>query len=804
MTTKYKIAIGFCLMIVIAITVAFIGNRGIATATYEFAEYRRLARFNTVASDLLTELNALSGNTIEFLASRSPQSMSKAEENFANIAKHLEFASSLSQLESNRSFIAREKEALSRARSLPAAIRETLLAGHAAYTTVFLQNARDMGKQLNKLRDQAAIYNNEEALVALSDVWEEFCTLRGYTGIYSESRSPEDAVKVKEALGRTGVLLGALEKKLHQEDEKKAFAVVSTSFTKISQAIQTMDSQFATVATSVQTMTAFLTSAKEELVKLNAQRDAAAIAGANNFEKSNASAQQLMVAVSASAILVGIGFALYIVLGLVRVLNNVGTFANAVANGNFNCPISVREKGEIGTMVGALKQIPEVLQRLMAETTAMTEKVMAGAFMHRSNATAFPGIFGDLSRSVNAVAESYTTVLHNLPNPIVTCGVDFKFKYQNLKALEMLGGNKVGQECSSCFKADACNTNNCFGKATLATRGSSTGETVVHPKAGVDQDIAVTASPLHNTQGEVVGFLEMVTDLTEIKHRERTMLAVAQAAAEVANRVSEATNKLSHQVEQVSHGAELQRTRVESTATAISKMNASVIDVARSASEAAQQSEETQKKAVNGEQLVEKAVSSINAVNNMAATLQNNMEKLGTLATNIDGVILVISDIADQTNLLALNAAIEAARAGEAGRGFAVVADEVRKLAEKTMNATQEVSGSIHAIQQSARVSIDGVHEVVGTIQGATEYTNASGDALREIVHIASSSSSIVSSIATAAEEQSETSEEINRAIEEISSIVGETTNGMLESSQAVQELSLTAHELDVVMERLK
>ncbi|WP_051257758.1 methyl-accepting chemotaxis protein [Desulfovibrio cuneatus] len=804
MTTKYKIAIGFCLMILIAITVAFIGNRGITTATHEFAEYRRLARFNTVASDLLTELNALSGNTVQFLSSRSPQFINKAEENFANIAKQLEFASSLSQQESNRASIAREKEDLNKARSLPAAIRETLLAGHGAYTNQFLLHAKEMANHLHALRNQGAASNNDAALANLSDVWEEFCILRGSAGIYSESRNVEDGGRVKESLLRTGNLLATLEKTLQQQAEKNTFAIVQAEFAKVTQGIQTMERQFAAVATSVQAMTAFLTSATEELIKLNTQRDAAAIAGAKNFEQSNASAQQLMLAVSASAILVGIGFALYIVLGLVRVLNNVGTFANAVANGNFNSPIPVREKGEIGTMVGALKQIPEVLQKLMAETTGMTEKVMAGSFMHRSNAEAFPGVFGDLSRSVNAVAQSYTTVLHNLPNPIVTCGVDFKLKYQNLKAQEMLGGNKIGQECSSCFQAEACNTQNCFGKATLASKASNAGETIVHPKPGVDQDIAVTASPLHNTQGEVVGFLEMVTDLTEIKRRERTMHAVAQAAAEVANRVSEATDKLSHQVEQISHGAELQRSRVESTATAMAQMNDTVLEVARSAGEAAQQSEETQKKAVSGEQLVEKAVTSINAVNNMAAVLQQDMEKLGTLATNIDGVILVISDIADQTNLLALNAAIEAARAGEAGRGFAVVADEVRKLAEKTMNATQEVSGSIHAIQQSARVSIDGVHEVVNTIQGATEYTNASGDALRQIVQIASSSSSIVSAIATAAEEQSATSEEINRAIEEISSIVGETTNGMLESSQAVQELAHTAQELDAVMEQLK
>ena len=197
-------------------------------------------------------------------------------------------------------------------------------------------------------------------------------------------------------------------------------------------------------------------------------------------------------------------------------------------------------------------------------------------------------------------------------------------------------------------------------------------------------------------------------------------------------------------------------------------------------------------------------MNAINDVNKVGNKLHGNMQELGKQAESIGGVMNVISDIADQTNLLALNAAIEAARAGEAGRGFAVVADEVRKLAEKTMAATQEVGSNINSIQQSARVNIEEVDTAVRSVAEATDLANSSGEALGVIVELASVNSAIVASIATAAEEQSATSEEINGAIDEINRITGETTDGMIQSSEAVQELSRMAQELRRVMESLK
>jgi methyl-accepting chemotaxis protein len=226
------------------------------------------------------------------------------------------------------------------------------------------------------------------------------------------------------------------------------------------------------------------------------------------------------------------------------------------------------------------------------------------------------------------------------------------------------------------------------------------------------------------------------------------------------------------------------------------EMNATVLEVAKNASRAAELAVESKGKANSGQELVDEVVRTINVVHERAMELKGDMDELGRHAEGIGQIMNVITDIADQTNLLALNAAIEAARAGEAGRGFAVVADEVRKLAEKTMSATKEVGSYIEKIQDSAKKNQEGTEQAAQAVNETTELASRSGEMLTEIVSMVDETAEQVQSIATAAEEQSSASEEISRSSEEVNRIAMETADAMLQSSQAVSDLARLAQEL--------
>ena len=284
-------------------------------------------------------------------------------------------------------------------------------------------------------------------------------------------------------------------------------------------------------------------------------------------------------------------------------------------------------------------------------------------------------------------------------------------------------------------------------------------------------------------------------------------LGIAQAAQKlegVVSVVSSASKELSAQIASSSRGSDEQSGRMRETATAMEEMNATVLEVARNAQQAAHISQQAQQQALEGSTIVNEAVKGIESVHEQSVVIKQDMDMLGKQAESIGQVLGVIADIADQTNLLALNAAIEAARAGDAGRGFAVVADEVRKLAEKTMIATKEVGQAIGEIQDGTRKNILNVEQVGESIEKATSLSVRSGESLNKILEFVHMVNDQVQSIATASEQQSAASEEINHSVEQVAIISAETAQAMEHASRSVADLAQQSHSLQNLIVEMK
>jgi methyl-accepting chemotaxis protein len=309
----------------------------------------------------------------------------------------------------------------------------------------------------------------------------------------------------------------------------------------------------------------------------------------------------------------------------------------------------------------------------------------------------------------------------------------------------------------------------------------------------------LTTEDMETTSEDEIGKAGLA--LNRMKNNLRQLI---QSIADTAVNVASASEEISSSATLQAGGAETQRDQTAQVATAMQEMSSTVQQISENSAQAAEASRQAADTARKGGGIVDETLARMRAIADSVSSTAKRVGELGKSSDQIGRIVSVINDIADQTNLLALNAAIEAARAGEQGRGFAVVADEVRKLAERTSSATKEIAQMIQTLQTETKVAVSAMEEGRKRVDEGVQTTAQAGESLKEIIGTSENVGSLITQIATAASQQSSATEQINQSIESIAQLVKESADGAQQSAKACQDLSELALDLQKMVSSFK